>query len=150
MPIPTPTMPYFTFSSSPTLERILVASYSFPTANISLPFSDTTIPTLCSTSEPTVVQYISSYLFTSHVTMPIPTPTITQISSLVSTVNITSSFTELVVEFDEYIVVPLGNYYYSNSAKVVVRKGKKRSKDEGGLEASVSNQIIWTQHSGGT
>ena len=80
--------------------------------------------------------------------MPIPTPTITQTSSLVSTVNITSSFTEPVAEFDEDIVVPIRDYYYNKSAKAMVRKGKKRSRDEGGLEASISNQIIWTQQSG--
>ena len=59
--------------------------------------------------------------------MPIPTPTITQTSSLVSTVNITSSFTEPMAEFDEDIVVPLGDYYYSKSAKEVVRKGKREA-----------------------
>ena len=80
--------------------------------------------------------------------MPIPTPTITQTSSLVSTVNITSSFTKPVAEFDEDIVVPVGDCYYNKFAKEVVRKGKKRIRDEGGLEASVSNQIIWTQQSG--
>ena len=74
--------------------------------------------------------------------MPIPAPTVTQTSSLVSIVNGTSSFTESVVEFEEDIVVPLGDYFYSRSSKAMVRKGRKRIRDQGGLEAPVTNQII--------
>ena len=74
--------------------------------------------------------------------MPIPTSTITQTSSVVSTMDGTTSFTGLVVEFDEDIVVPLGDYFYSKWLKVVLRRGKKRSRDQGGVEA---NHIIWTQ-----
>ena len=77
--------------------------------------------------------------------MPIPTPTITQTSSLVSTVNRNSSFTELVGEFEEDIVVPLGDYFYSKSSKEVVIKGRKRSRDQGGLETPITHQIIWAQ-----
>ena len=74
--------------------------------------------------------------------MPIPTPTITQTSSLVSTVIGTSPFTESMDEFEEDNVVPLGDYFYNKSSKVVLIKGKKRGKDQGGVDA---NQIIWTQ-----
>ena len=56
--------------------------------------------------------------------------------------NDTSSFTELVGEFEEDIVVPLGDYFYSKSSKVVVIKGRKRSKDQGGLESFVTYPII--------
>ena len=68
--------------------------------------------------------------------MSIHSPIITQISSLVSLVNGTSSFTESMAEFEEDIVVPLRDYFYSKSSKGVVRKGRKRSKDQGGLEAT--------------
>ena len=71
--------------------------------------------------------------------MPIPTPTITQTSSLVSTENVTSSFTESVAEFEEDNVVPLGDYFYNKSSKAVVRKGRKRSRDQGGLETPVTH-----------
>ena len=71
--------------------------------------------------------------------MPIPTPTITQTSSLVSTGNATSSFTKSKDEFEEDNVVSLGDYFYSNSSKEMVRKGRKRSRDQDGLEASVTN-----------
>ena len=74
--------------------------------------------------------------------MPILTPIVTQTSSLVSTVNRNSSFTELVGEFEEDIVVPLGDYFYSKSSKAVVIKGRKRSKDQGGLESFVTYPII--------
>ena len=62
--------------------------------------------------------------------------------------NDTSSVTESVFDFEEDIIVPLGDYFYSNSSKVVVRKGRKRSKYQGGFKAPVTNQIIWTQHFG--
>ena len=77
--------------------------------------------------------------------MHIPTPTITQTSSLVSIGAMTSSFTESVDEFEEDNVVPLGDHFYSRSSRALVRKGKKMSRDQGGFEA---NQIIWTQQSG--
>ena len=77
--------------------------------------------------------------------MPIPTPTITQTSSMVSTVIGTSPFTESMDEFEEDNVVPLGDYFYNKSSKAVLIKGKKRGKDQGGVEA---NQIIWTQQFG--
>ena len=61
--------------------------------------------------------------------------------------NDTSSFTESVFDFDEDIIVPLGDYFYSKSSKSVVRKRRKISKDQGGFEAPVTNQIIWNQQS---
>ena len=77
--------------------------------------------------------------------MPIPNPTITQTSSLVSIVNETSSFTESVAEFEEYIRVPLGYYFYSMSSKAMVKIGRKRIIYQGGFKEHVTDQIIWTQ-----
>ena len=57
--------------------------------------------------------------------MPIHPPTVTQMSSLVSTVIGTSSFTQSKDEFDEDIVISLGDYFYSKYDKAVVRKKKK-------------------------
>ena len=80
--------------------------------------------------------------------MPMPPPTVTQTSSLVSTVIRTSSFTQSKDEFDEDIAISLGDCFYSKSDKEVVRKGKKRSRDHGDMDVFVTNQIIWTQQSG--
>ena len=74
--------------------------------------------------------------------MHMPRPTVTHISSLVSIVIGTSSFTQSKAEFDEDIVISLGDYFYSKSDKAVVRKGKNKSRDQGGMDASVTNQII--------
>ena len=114
----------------------LIGNQSLQTSKITstkifIPSSKTLIPTFSSTSELVVAQCISSSLFTSHVTLPIPTPTITQTSSLVSIENVTSSFTESVDEFEEDNVVPLGDYFYSKSSKAVLRKWKQRSKYQG-------------------
>ena len=78
--------------------------------------------------------------------MPI-TPTVIHTSSLVSPVIGTSSCTKSKSEFDEDIVIYLGDYFYIKFDKAVVKNGKKRSKDQGGMEASLTNQIVWTQQS---
>ena len=62
--------------------------------------------------------------------------------------NETSSFSESVAEFEEDIRVPLGDYFYSMSSKAVAKKGMKRRIYQGGFEAHVTNQIIYTQQSG--
>ena len=80
--------------------------------------------------------------------MPMPPPIITQTSSLVSKVVGTSASTKPRAEFDEDIVISLGDYYYRNSNKAVVKKGKKRTRDQSGMDVSVTNQIVWTQESG--
>ena len=81
--------------------------------------------------------------------MHIPSPTITQTSPLVSTWIDTSSTHEVRDEFNEYIVISLGDYHSRKSNKAVVRIGnKKRSKDQGDVETSLSNQVVWTQQSG--
>jgi len=80
--------------------------------------------------------------------MTIPSPIITQTSSLVSTMISTSGSIDPRDEFDEEIVVSLGEYYYSKPDKSMIRKGKKRGRDQTGMEVSVFEQIIWTQQSG--
>ena len=77
-----------------------------------------------------------------------PFPIVTQTSSLVSTVAGNSSTTESRDEFKEDIVISLGDYHYSKSNKAVVNKGKKRIIDQGDMDTSLSNQIVWTQQSG--
>ena len=72
----------------------------------------------------------------------------TQTSSLVSTVIETCGSIDPRAEFDEDIAVSLGDYYYSKPDKSVIRKGKKRGRDQSGMEVSVSEKILWTQQSG--
>ena len=45
-------------------------------------------------------------------------------------------------------MISLGDYHYSKSNKAVVRRGKKRIKDQGDVDTSLSNQVVWTQQSG--
>ena len=80
----------------------------------------------------------------THITLLMPFPILTHTSSLVSTVVGTSSATNSRDEFNEDIVISIGEYHYSKSNKAVVKKGKKRSRDQGDMDTSLSNQIIWT------
>ena len=74
-----------------------------------------------------------------------PSPTVTQTSTLVSKVVGTSLAIVLTVEFNEDILISLGYYYYRKSDKAVVKKGKNRSRDQSGMDASITNQIVWTR-----
>ena len=76
-----------------------------------------------------------------------PSHNMTQTSSLISTGIATPSIDEIRDEFHEDIVISLGDYHYSKSDKSILKKGKKRSRDPSGLDASLSNEIIWTQQS---
>ena len=68
--------------------------------------------------------------------MLMPTSTITRTSSLVSTMDGTTSFTKSMADFNEDIVAPFGEYFYRKSSKVVLRRGKNISRDQGGVEAN--------------
>ena len=80
--------------------------------------------------------------------MPIPSPTVTQTSTLVSIVVGTSSATESTGDFNEDIVISLGDYYYSKYDKSVFKKGKKRGRDQSDIDTSITNQTVWNQQSG--
>ena len=71
--------------------------------------------------------------------MPMPSPTITQNSPLMSTRIDTSSIDEVNDEFNEYIVISLGDYHYNKSNKEVIIRGKKRSIDHSDVDTSLSN-----------
>ena len=71
--------------------------------------------------------------------MPMPSLTITQTSPLVFVGISTSSTNEVRDEFNEDIVISLGDYHYRKSNKAVVRRGKKRSRDQGDVDTSLSN-----------
>ena len=50
-------------------------------------------------------------------------------------------------EFNEYFVVSLGEYRYSKAKKSMVRRGKKRGKDQNDMDMSMVNEFLWTLQS---
>ena len=60
----------------------------------------------------------------------------------------TSSTNEVRDEFNEDIVISLGDYHYRKYDKEIVRRGKKRSRYQGDVDTSLSNQVVWTQQYG--
>ena len=81
----------------------------------------------------------------THINFPMPFPIVTQTSSLVSTVAGTSSITDSRDEFNEDIVISVGDYHYNKSSKAMVKKGKKRRRYQGDMDTNLSNQIVWTK-----
>ena len=61
--------------------------------------------------------------------MHIPSHTITQTSSLISTSVNVPPIDEMRDEFNEGFVISLGEYRYSKADKSVVKRGKKRNRD---------------------
>ena len=82
--------------------------------------------------------------------MLMPSRTMTQTFDLISTCIDAPPIDEIRDEFNEDIVISLGDYRYSKSDKSVVKRGKKRSRDQSSVETSLSNEIVWTQQSGNT
>ena len=74
-----------------------------------------------------------------------PPPNVTQTSTLVSIVVWTSSATESTEEFNEDIVISIGYYYYIQSNKSVVKKGKRRGTDKSDIDTSITNQTVFPQ-----
>ena len=139
-------IPSFTSSSSSVSEKVLIpTSSSLPADTIHVLSLETSIPITTSTSEAPIVQSGSSPLLSAHMTMPMPSVTINQTSPLVSTDIDISSTDEVRDEFNEDIVISLGDYCYDKSNKVVVRRGKKRSRNQGDVDTSLSNQVVWAQ-----
>ena len=83
--------------------------------------------------------------YTSPVTMTIPSITTTQTTSMISTGITIPPINEVREEFNEYFVVSLGEYHYSKTNRSVVRKGRKRSRDEGDMDMFDVSQVVWTQ-----
>ena len=135
-------IPSFSLSTSSIPGNVLVLSSSLPADTIHDSSLETSISIIPSSSEAVVVQSSSPPLLTAHITMPMPSSTITQTSPLVSTEIDTSSTNEVRDEFHEYIVISLGDYHYSRSNKSVVRRGKKRSRDQGDVDTYLSNQVV--------
>ena len=80
--------------------------------------------------------------------MPMPSHIMMQTSSLISTGIDAPSIDEIRDEFNEDIVISLGDYRYRKSDKSVVKRGKKRSIDQSDVDTSLSNEIVWTQQFG--
>ena len=50
-------------------------------------------------------------------------------------------------EFNEYFVISLGEYWYSKADRSVVKKGKKKNKEQSDTDISVTNEVVWTPRS---
>ena len=112
-----------------------MSSSSFLVVIIHVPIPKTPIiPIISSTSKAVVVTESPSPSPATHITLPMPFPIVTRTSYLVSTVAGTSSTTESRDEFNEDIVISLGDYHYSKSSKAMVKKGKKREAE---------TKVIW-------
>ena len=132
-------IPSFSLSMSSILEKVLVLPSSLPANTIHASSPETSIPIIYSTYEAVVVQSSCSPLLNAYITMPMPSPTITQTSPLVSTRIDISSADQVRDEFNDGIVISLGYYHYRKSNKVVVRRGKKRRRDQGDVDTSLYN-----------
>ena len=109
---------------------------------------ETYVPDTPSTPEVTVIHSSTSFSLTSHITIPMPSHTMTQTSSLISIGINAPSIDEIRDEFNEDIVISLGDYCYSKSDKSVLKRGKNRSRDQSDVDTSLSNDIVWTQQFG--
>ena len=77
--------------------------------------------------------------------MTIPSHTTTQTSSLISTgINI-PPIDEMRDEFNEDFVISVGEYHYRKADKSVVKRGKKRRRDQNDMEISIVNEVVWTK-----
>ena len=66
--------------------------------------------------------------------MPMLPPIIKQTPPLMSTVIGTSASIEPITDFDEDISISLGDYYCSKFDKEVVKRRKRRTKDQSGMD----------------
>ena len=134
-------IPYFSLSASSVPEKASVLSSSLSVDTIHASSHETSISIIPSSSEVANVQISYPPILTAHITMPMPSLTITQTSPLVSTGIDTSSIDEVRDEFNEDIVISLGYYHYRKSNKAVVIIGKKRRIDQGdGLNGLVTHK----------
>ena len=77
--------------------------------------------------------------------MTITSHTTTQNSSLISIgINI-PPIDEMRDEFNEYFVISLRECHYSKVDKSVMKRGKKRSRDQSDMDISFANEVVWTQ-----
>ena len=73
--------------------------------------------------------------------MPMPSHTMTQ-TYLISTGSDVPSIDEIRDEFNEDIVISLGYYRYRKSDKSMVKRGKKRSRDQSDVDTYPSNEFV--------
>ena len=105
---------------------------------------ETFVPEISSAPKVTLAQNVTSSPSTSPITMTIPSHTTTQTSSLISTCISIPPIDEIRDEFSEYFVISLGEYRYSKAHRLVVKKGKKRNRDQSDKDISIANEVVWT------
>ena len=86
-----------------------------------IPSVEASVHDIYSTPEVTLAQNVTSSPTTSHITMAIPSQTITQTSSLISPSLSIPPIDEVKDDFNEDFVVSLGEYRYSKVEKLVVK-----------------------------
>ena len=153
MPIPSSTVPpvfkvplyipSLSSISSPVHEKASTLSpSSLQVTTVQVSSIETSVSDNPSTPEVTVTQSSTSTSFTSHITMPIHSHTMTHTSSLISTGINVAPIDEMRDEFNEDFVISLGEYCYRKDNKLVVKRGKKRSRDRSNVDSSLSNEIV--------
>ena len=105
---------------------------------------ETSILDISLTPEVIPSQNVTSSPSTSPITMTIPSHTITQTFSQILTGIILPPIDEMRDEFNEDFVISLGEYQYSKADRSVVKKGRKRNRDQSDVEMSVANEVVWT------
>ena len=99
-----------------------------------IPSVEASVHDISSAPEVTLAQNVTSSPTTSHISMAIPSQTKTQNSSLISIGLSIPPIDEVRDEFNEDFVVSLGEYRYSKAEKSIVRRGKKRGRDQNDMD----------------
>ena len=107
--------------------------------------TETSILNISSSPEVILAHNVTSSPSTSPITMTIPSHTTTQTSSLISTGISIPPIDEMRDEFTEDFVIFLGEYRYSKADKSVVKKGKKRNRDQSDMHISITSEVVWIQ-----
>ena len=141
-------IPSFSSVSSPmTKKSSVVSPSSLKTTTLQVSSTETSILDISSAPEVILAQNVTSSPSTSPITITIPSHTTTQTSSLISTGISIPPIDDMTDEFNEDFVISLREYQYSKVDRSVVKKGKKRNRDQSDMDISVTNEVLWTQRS---
>ena len=132
--------PFELTSSSSQIHSLVSQPYNSSVPTTSSPQPITSITTSIYLTPASIISTSSTTI--PSISMQIVVPKTPHPAPLVTIPERTLSTTEDMVEFGEYVLVSLGQYFWSRKYKVVVRKGSKRSREGTFKQGSVPNQII--------
>ena len=118
---------------------------SLKTTTLQALSTETSIPDIYLVPEVIHAQNVSPFPSICSITITIPLHTTTQTSYLISTDISIPPIDETKDEFHEDFVVSLGEYRYIKADRSVVKKGKKRKRDQSDMDISIKNEVVWTQ-----